>query len=76
MIKKNGTQKPRKSQNNAGPLSFREFREFCVRLKGHTEATDGHGYSVGRIKAHRKHGEHRKGSHQKTFREFCEFCVG
>ena len=34
MIKKNGTQKPRKSQNNAGPLSFREFGEFCVRKKG------------------------------------------
>jgi len=48
MIKKNGTQKPRKSQNNAGPLSFREFGEFCVRFeeKSHRNATDGHGLSL------------------------------
>ena len=61
MIKKKGhTETTETTENVDINKYFREFREFCVRLKGHTEATDGHGYSVGRIKAHRTHGEHGK----------------
>ena len=72
MIKKNGTQKPRKSQNNAGPLSFREFCELCVGFeeKSHRNATDGHGYQWVRIKAH---GKHRGSSIKDNFCEFREF---